>query len=102
MRTITPLGWSTISHGFRPFEPPIGDPVEFWGWSAKQGAAFQLAAYFILATADACEDDFAGYAKKVWRKTRRDASPLRLARALDDWRRAMVIQFLDEPSAMVQ
>ena len=101
MRNITAAGWKRIPQGFAPSDPPSGDPVIFWGWASREGSAFQLAAYFVLASAGASGKDFNQIDQERWEEVRGEATPLRLARVLDDKRRALVIDFIRAPEEMV-
>ena len=73
----------------------------FWEWASREGSAFQLAAYFVLASAGACGKDFKEIAQDRWEEVRGEATPLRLARVLDDKRRALIIDFIRAPEEMV-
>ena len=102
MRLITQLGWQVIGKGFQPYDPPLGVPIHFWEWASEQGDAFQMAAHFILKTADAGADDFRGEALTAWIRVGKETSPMRLARCLDAKRRGLIIEFLSDPPSLVR
>ena len=101
MRSVTQEGWNRIQIGFAPGIPEavLGDPQAFWDWARHQCSAFKLAAWFILATADASEsdDDLKGFLEAG-----QEFLPLRLARALDWKRREVVAAFIAEAEDLVQ
>lgn len=99
MRSITENGWQTIALALP--GAPVGDERELWAWASDQGDAFRLAAYFVLASLGMESADLSGDAKQVWLQVRAEATPLRLARALDQERRTMVAAFLVNRDEMV-